>query len=277
MNEIIKKEPLATNIFRYSLKNKDIAEAWKPGQFVIIRVHDMGERIPLTIAGVDKERGSLDIIFQAAGKTTHMLSDLDEGDSILDMAGPLGTPSEIEKYGRVLVIGGGVGTAVAYPVLGALKEAGNEVSAIIGARSEEYLILENEIKEKSDKVYVVTDDGSAGKKGFVTDILKELLDKADKFDLVYAVGPVLMMQKVTEITKEHNIKTIVSLNTIMIDGTGMCGGCRTVVGGEEKFACVHGPEFDAHKVNFELLAQRLKMFDKHECRALEAYKKKKNK
>jgi NAD(P)H-flavin reductase len=273
MNRIIEKERLAENIYRYRIENKDVAIAWKPGQFIILRVHDKGERIPLTIVEADKGKGTIDIIFQVAGKTTALLSELDKGESILDLAGPLGNPSHIEKIGRCLVVAGGVGVAVAYPVLKALKDQGNEITSIIGAKEKSLLILTEEIKDLSSRVIITTDDGSSHRKGFTTDILSELLSEDDNFDYVYTVGPVVMMQRVSEITKKYKIKTVASLNTIMVDATGMCGGCRTQIAGEEKFACVHGPEFDAHQVNFDLLKQRTEMFKEKECQALKHYEK----
>jgi ferredoxin--NADP+ reductase len=269
MNEIISKKQLSQNIFKFTFKNEDLAKARKPGQFLILRVHDKGERIPLTIVSSDIEKGTVDIIFQVAGKTTTLLSKLKEGDAILDVAGPLGSPTHLDNYGKSLLISGGVGTAVLFPVLKALKEKGNEITSIIGAKDKASLILLDEIKPLCKELYITTDDGSKGRKGFVTDVLKELIDKKEKIDYVYAVGPVIMMKKVSEITKEHNIKTDVSLNPIMIDGTGMCGGCRVIVKGEEKFACVHGPDFNAHEVNFDLLMQRLNMFKNQEKHASE--------
>ncbi len=278
MNKVISKEKLAEDIYRFIVENKDVASAWKPGQFIILRVYEKGERIPLTIVDADANKGTIDIVFQVAGKTTLLLSELNEGDSILDVAGPLGMSSDIKRYGKCLIIAGGVGVAVAYPVLKELREKGNEIISIIGARDKSLLILTDEIKKLSKELILVTDNGSFGKKGFVTDALSELLSNKDnKFDYVYTVGPVIMMKKVSGITKKYNIKTVASLNTIMIDGTGMCGGCRIVVDGEEKFACVHGPEFDAHKVNFNLLEQRINMFKEKECQALKYYEKRKSK
>ncbi|MCK5306780.1 MAG: sulfide/dihydroorotate dehydrogenase-like FAD/NAD-binding protein [Candidatus Omnitrophica bacterium] len=264
MNKIISKRKLSEGIYRYTFENKELAIARKPGQFLILRVHDKGERIPLTIMDSDSEKGTVDIIFQAVGKTTNLLSDLNEGDRILDVAGPLGNPTLIENFGRCVAIGGGVGTAVLFPVLKALKEAGNYVIAIIGARDKDTLILIDEVKAISDELVITTDDGSAGTKGFVTDALNQLIGRDDKIDYVYAVGPVVMMKNTAVLTKEHNIKTEVSLNPIMVDGTGMCGSCRCMVDGKERFACIHGPDFDGHKVDFNLLTQRLKMFEGRE-------------
>lgn len=274
MNRIISKERLAEGIYRYSIENEDIAKARCPGQFVILRVHEKGERIPLTIVEANKKKGTLDIIFQIAGRTTRLLSELNEADSILDISGPLGNPTHIEKYGKSIMIAGGVGIAVLFPVLKAFKEIGNEITTIIGVRNKSLLILDDEIRKISDKLIITTDDGSLGKKGFVTDALSELLSKDINFDFAYVVGPVVMMKKVSEITKEYKIKTEVSLNPIMVDGTGMCGACRCLIDGKEKFACIHGPDFDAHKVNFDLLQRRLSMFKDKEKEAVKDYGKK---
>ncbi len=264
MNKIISKRKLSEGIYRYTFENKELASARKPGQFLILRVHDKGERIPLTIVDSNKKLGTVDIIFQAVGKTTNLLSDLNEGDCILDVAGPLGNPTPIENFGRCVAIGGGVGTAVLFPILKALKDAGNYVIAIIGARNKDALILVDEIRAISDELIITTDDGSAGTKGFVTDALNQLIGRNDKIDYVYAVGPVIMMKSAADLTEKHNIKTEVSLNPIMVDGTGMCGSCRCIIDGKERFACIHGPDFNGHKVDFNLLIQRLKMFEGRE-------------
>ena len=256
MTEIIGAEFVAPEIKSFLLRAPKIALRRKPGQFVILRVTDDGERIPITIAGSNPEEGWIRIIVQAIGKTTTLLNRLGAGDSIADLAGPLGMPSEIEDYGTAVTVGGGVGTAIAYPVTEALKEAGNEVIAIVGGRSREYLILEDELRAVSDEVYPCTDDGSYGYAGFVTGKLQELIDQGRKLDFVLAVGPVPMMRAVAEVTRPHGIHTVVSLNPIMVDGTGMCGGCRVEVGGETRFACVDGPEFDAHEVDYEMLDRR---------------------
>jgi len=271
MNKIVAKKKISKDIVQLTFENKELAEARKPGQFLILRVHDKGERIPLTIMGSDADKGTVDIIFQVVGKTTTLLSELNVGDKILDVAGPLGNPTLIENFGRCVVIGGGVGTAVLFPVLKALKEAGNAVIAIIGARDKDALILTQEVEAIADELIITTDDGSAGGKGLVTDALKEVISRGEKIDYVYAVGPVIMMKFVALTTKEHKIKTEVSLNPIMIDGTGMCGGCRVMIAGKEKFACVHGPDFDAHEVNFDLLMQRLKMFKGKEHKSMECH------
>jgi len=237
-----------------------VAKNAKPGQFVILRAHEKGERIPLTIAGTDKMKGEVTIIFQVVGKSTKHLSLFEEGEEIHDFVGPLGKPTEIENFGTVACLGGGFGTAVLYPLVRALHEAGNYIIVVNGARSENLLILENELRDLSNEYYVTTDDGTKGIKGFVTDALKKLLEEGKHIDRVFAVGPVPMMNSVAKLTKEWNIKTIVSLNPIMVDGTGMCGVCRVSVGGETKFACVDGPEFDAHLVDFDLLMKRLAMY-----------------
>ena len=277
MNKIVAKKKISKDIVQLTFENKELAEVRKPGQFLILRVHDKGERIPLTIMGSDADKGTVDIIFQVVGKTTTLLSELNVGDKILDVAGPLGNPTLIENFGRCVVIGGGVGTAVLFPVLKALKDAGNTVIAIIGARDKDALILTQEVEAIADELIITTDDGSAGKKGLVTDALKEVISRGEKVNYVYAVGPVIMMKFVALTTKEHKIKTEVSLNPIMIDGTGMCGGCRVMIAGKEKFACVHGPDFDAHEVNFDLLMQRLKMFKGKENKSMECHCKNKEK
>ncbi len=270
MFKIIDKKELAPGIKRIEVEAADISRKVKVDQFVIIRVDEKGERIPLTIADTNLERGTITLIFQEVGRSTCKLGRLSVGDSILDLVGPLGKPTEIKNYGRVIAIGGGVGIAELYPVVRALKEAGNIITGIIGARSKELLILEDELRKICDELYIATDDGSRGAKGFVSEVLKiEIAGCAQvpyraqagkRIDLVYAIGPVGMMRAVCEITKPGNIKTVVSLNSIMVDGTGMCGSCRVRVGDESRFACVHGPEFDGHKVDFDELEARLKLF-----------------
>lgn len=256
VTEILSTEVLAPGITSFTLLAPKIARRRKPGQFVILRVTEDGERIPITIADADPQAGTIRIIVQAIGKTTTMLDRLGAGDHLSDLAGPLGMPSEIEKFGTAVTIGGGVGTAIAYPVTEALHEVGNEVIAIVGGRSKEYVILEDELRAVADEVYPCTDDGSYGYKGFVTGKLQDLIDTGRRIDFVLAVGPVPMMRAVAEVTRPHGIHTVVSLNPIMIDGTGMCGGCRVEVGGETCFACVDGPDFDAHLVDFEILERR---------------------
>ena len=272
MFRIVKATPLAPSVKLFEIEAPRIARKQRPGQFVIIRVHENGERIPLTIKGSDPKRGTITLVVQAVGKTTSMLNDLKAGDSILDVAGPLGKPSDIENYGRCVVIGGGVGTAIALPTAEALKAAGNHVIGILGARTKNLLILEKEVREASHELFIMTDDGSYGAKGLVTDKLREILHGVD---FVLAIGPVPMMRAVAEVTRPGKIKTVVSLNSIMVDGTGMCGGCRVAVGGESRFACVDGPEFDAHEVDFQVLTQRNAMYRSEEQQAFAEYKEKK--
>jgi ferredoxin/flavodoxin---NADP+ reductase len=269
--KIIHAEFIAPGIKRFVLEAPRIARKQKPGQFVILRVYEQGERIPVTIENSDTARGTISIVVQSAGKTTQLLNSLNTGDSILDVVGPLGKPSEIEKVGTVIVVGGGVGTAMAYPSAAAFKRAGNRVISIVGARTRELVILEHELREVSDAVMITTDDGSYADKGFVTDKLRQLIENGTRIDLVLAIGPIVMMRAIAELTRKENIRTVVSLNPIMIDGTGMCGGCRVPIDGKSKFACVDGPEFDAHKVNFEVLVQRNSMYRDAEQKSLAGY------
>lgn len=271
MFKIIHAECIAPGIKRFILEAPRIARKQKAGQFVILRIYEEGERIPLTIENSDPEKGTISIVVQSAGKTTRLLNSLETGDHILDVVGPLGKPSEIEKFGTVVVIGGGVGTAMAYPSAAAFKRAGNRVISIVGGRNKELVILEQELRAVSDSVMITTDDGSYADKGFVTDKLRQLIENGVRIDLVLAIGPIPMMRAVAEMTRKENIRTVVSLNTIMIDGTGMCGGCRVLVDGKSEFACVDGPEFDAHKVNFEVLVQRNGMYREAEQRSLADY------
>lgn len=256
MNRIVETRTLAPEVKYFRVEAPKVARKRRAGQFVIVRVAETGERIPLTIADADPEAGWIALIVQGVGKTTRSLSLLDVGDSILDLAGPLGMPSEVENFGTVVVIGGGVGTAIVYPNAVALGEAGNDVIAIVGGRTGEFVILENELRSVCLDVYPTTDDGSHGFHGFVTDKLSEMIDSGESIDRVLAAGPVPMMRAVAEVTRPHGIPTVASLNPIMIDGTGMCGGCRVTVAGETRFACVDGPEFDAHDVDFDLLQRR---------------------
>jgi len=256
MNRVIEARFLAPEVKYLRIEAPKIARKRKAGQFVILRPRPESERIPLTIADADPEEGWIALIVQGIGKTTKTLNQLEAGDSIQDLAGPLGMPSEIEQYGTAVVIGGGVGTAIAYPTAVALAAGGNDVIAIIGGRSKEYIILEDEMTAVCAEVYPTTDDGSYGYHGFVTSKLTDLIEEGRKIDYVMAIGPVPMMRAVAEVTRPHGIQTVVSLNPIMVDGTGMCGGCRVLIGGETKFACVDGPEFDAHLVDFDLLARR---------------------
>lgn len=271
MNKIVAKKDLAPNIKLIEVRSPEIAEKAKPGQFVILRVDEKGERFPLTLVDWDRQKGTITLIFLEVGVSTKKLGTLQVQDEILDIVGPLGIPSEIRHYGKVCIIGGGVGTASAYPIIRALKTAGNRVVSIVGARTAQLLILEDEIRKFSDEFYVSTDDGTKGHKGFVTDVLNELIQKGYDFDVVYAIGPAVMMRAVAEVTRPHRIKTIVSLNPIMVDGMGMCGACRVTVGGKTRFACVDGPEFDAHQVDFGELIKRQRMFLAEEKLALQLW------
>ncbi|HED31564.1 MAG TPA: sulfide/dihydroorotate dehydrogenase-like FAD/NAD-binding protein [Prosthecochloris aestuarii] len=272
MFTIVSADFLAENIKKFEIEAPRIAKKRKAGQFVMLRATDNGERIPLTIADSDPEKGTITIIAQGAGKTTRELNRLEAGDTISDIVGPLGTPSHIENFGTAVSIGGGVGTAIAYPTAVALKEAGNYVITINGARTKEMVILENEMKSVSDEAYITTDDGSYGFHGFVTQKLQELIDSGKKIDYVLAIGPIPMMKAVADVTRPYGINTVVSLNPIMVDGTGMCGGCRVTVDNEIKFACVDGPEFDAHKVDFTNLNDRNKIYLKEEQSSETEYK-----
>jgi len=266
--EILQKEVLAPGIKRFIISASLIAEKAKVGQFIIVRVDERGERFPLTLVDWNPVEGSVTVVVQEVGVSTKKLGRLEVGHRILDIVGPLGNPAEIKKYGETVVVGGGVGGALAYPRIKALKGAGNRVISIIGAKTKDLLILEKEIEEISDELYVSTDDGSKGYRGFVSDVLKNLLSQGRKVDFVFAVGPALMMRSVAEVTRPHGIETVVSLNPIMIDGTGMCGGCRVMVGGETKFTCVDGPEFDAHSVDFTELIARQQIYLEEENRAV---------
>ena len=267
MFPILAAELLGLNVKQFEIAAPRIARKQKPGQFVIIRVNENGERIPLTIKASNPRRGTITLVVQAVGKTTSMMNELGPGDALLDVVGPLGKPSEIETYGHAVVIGGGVGTAIALPIAQALHGAGNRVTAILGARTKELLLLEDEVRNASDALFVMTDDGSYGEKGLVTQKLLELLADVD-VDYVLAIGPVPMMRAVAEVTRPRGIRTVVSLNSIMVDGTGMCGGCRVIVGDTSKFACVDGPEFDAHEVDFQVLMQRNAMYREQEQLAM---------
>lgn len=267
--KIVKKADLNSQIYLMEIEAPLVARKAAPGQFVILRIDEKGERVPFTIADFDKEKGTVTVIIQAVGKTTRDLSKLNEGDTILDFAGPLGIPTPLEGLKKVAVIGGGLGTAIAYPQAKKLKELGAEVTAISGFRSKEYIILEDEMKEVSDKLIITTDDGSNGLQGFVTDRLREELESGEKYDEVIAIGPLVMMRAVCNLTKEYDIPTTVSMNPVMIDGTGMCGGCRVIVGGETKFACVDGPDFDGHKIDWDAAIKRQQMFKAYEKRSCE--------
>ena len=267
--KIVKKADLNSQIYLMEIEAPLVARKAAPGQFVILRMDEKGERVPFTIADFDKEKGTVTVIIQAVGKTTRDLSKLNEGDTILDFAGPLGIPTPLEGLKKVAVIGGGLGTAIAYPQAKKLKELGAEVTSISGFRSKEYIILEDEMNSVSDKLIITTDDGSNGLQGFVTDRLREELESGEKYDEVIAIGPLVMMRAVCNLTKEFGIPTTVSMNPVMIDGTGMCGGCRVIVGGEAKFACVDGPDFDGHKIDWDAAIKRQQMFKAYEKRSCE--------
>ena len=256
MYKILKKKALNPTVTLMEIEAPLVAKKAKPGQFIILRVDEEGERIPLTVAGYDREKGTVTIIFQIVGGTTEMLNHKEEGEYLQDFVGPLGVPTHTEGLKKVCVVGGGVGCAIAMPIAQELKAQGCEVTSIIGFRNKDLVILEDEFKAASDKMYMMTDDGSYGTKGNVTAPLKELLESGERYDEVIAIGPLIMMKFVCLTTKEYNQKTIVSMNPIMIDGTGMCGGCRLVVGGETKFACVDGPDFDGHLVDFDSAMSR---------------------
>lgn len=262
---------IAPNVKKITIEAPKIAAKRKPGQFVIVRLNDNGERIPLTISDSDNSEGTITIIVQGIGKTTKALNSLNTGDYIQDVVGPLGKPSHIENFGTAVSIGGGVGTAIAYPIAVALKQAGNHTISIIGGRSKEFVILEDELRNVCDEVYPTTDDGSYGYKGFVTQKLQDLIDSGKKLDFVLAIGPIPMMRAIAETTRPYGIKTVVSLNPVMVDGTGMCGGCRATVDNKTVFVCVDGPEFDAHKVDFELLAMRNRTYNEFEKTSLEQF------
>ena len=271
MYKILEARSVGLNIKQFVIEAPRIARKQKPGQFLILRLHDKGERIPLTIKSSDPEAGTVTIAVQGVGKTTSLLNCLEAGDSILDVVGPLGRPSEIENYGTAMILAGSVGTAMALPTSNALKQAGNHVIFIEGARSKEMVVFEDEVRQASSEAYMMTDDGSYGEQGLVTKKLNDLLAAGRKIDFVLAVGPVPMMRAVARITAPLAIKTMVSLNSIMVDGTGMCGGCRVLLGDKSKFACVDGPEFDASLVNFEVLMQRNAMYRNHECQSLKEF------
>ncbi len=271
MFKIMKKIHLAPQVFQYLLHAPDIAKKALPGQFIIIRLDETGERIPITISNSDPIQGTLTIFVQAVGKTSLEMSLMHAGDFILDVVGPLGNPTQIDLFGTVVLIGGGFGIAAIHPITRALTQAGNKTIAVLGARTKELVILEKEMLNAATKVHVVTDDESYGTKGLVTDTLKMLIEKKKPIDRIIAIGPLIMMKSVADLTRPYKIPTLVSMNPIMIDGTGMCGACRVTVGGEMKFACVDGPEFDGHAVDFEGLLNRLKTYIPEEIEAREKY------
>lgn len=277
--EILEKRKLNENVSLMVINAKDVARHAKPGEFIILRSHDDAERIPFTIADYDREKGTVTIIYQIVGAGTMRLDELEKGDALADFVGPLGKASELEGIKKAAVVGGGVGCAIAYPVAKELHSLGADVTMIAGFRSKDIIILEDEMKAASSKFVLMTDDGTAGKKGFVTNALQELLDAGEKFDEVIAIGPLPMMKFVCQLTKKYNVKTVVSMNPIMVDGTGMCGGCRITVGGKTKFACVDGPEFDGHQVDFDEAMTRGRFYKdfeaaekEHECNLLKARK-----
>ena len=271
MYKILKKKVLNSNTTLMVVDAPHVARKCRPGQFIILRVDEDGERIPLTIADYNRESGEITIIFQAAGASTQALSELAEGEAIHDFAGPLGRPSELEGLKRVAVVGGGLGCAIAYPQAKALHEMGAEVDLIAGFRSKDIIILEDEMRAASTNLHIVTDDGSNGRKALVTQVLKELIDAGNQYDAVIAIGPMIMMKFVGETTRPYGIKTIVSMNATMVDGTGMCGGCRLTVGGETKFACVDGPDFDGHLIDFDESMRRSAMYKEQEKAAMERH------
>jgi len=273
MFKIIYREEMACGtVILNEIEAPLIAKKARPGQFVILKANETGERIPLTMADTNTEKGTITVIYMVVGKSTAIFKTLKVGDSYQDVIGPLGKPTHIEKLGDVICVGGGTGIAVLHPITRGLKQIGNNVISIIGARNKDLLILEDKMKAASNEIHICTDDGSYGHKGFVTDILKKILnEKKDKIKLVVGIGPVPMMKFVSQVTKEFDVKTIVSLNPIMIDGTGMCGGCRVSVGGKNKFACVDGPEFDGHEVDFDELALRLQAYMEDEKKCYDNY------
>ena len=273
MFKIVRKKILNPTTTLMEVVAPYVARKAEAGQFIILRVNEGGERIPLTIADYDKEKGTVTIIFQVVGATTMLLNTLDVGDEILDFVGPLGNPTHTEGYKNVIVVGGGVGCAIAYPVAKKFHSLGTKVISIIGFRNKDLVILEDEFINVSDNMILLTDDGSKGRKGLVTNALEELINEGNEFDLVIAIGPLIMMKYVVEVTKKYNIKTVVSMNPIMIDGTGMCGGCRLSVGGKMKFACVDGPEFDGFLVDFDEAILRNKTYKAHEEAACNLFKK----
>jgi len=274
MYKVLKKETVAPQVDALIIDAPYIASHAKAGNFIVLRIHEKGERIPLTIADSDLDNGTITLLFQKIGKTTEDLGTLKKGDFIRDVAGPLGHDTPLKKYGHAVLVGGGIGSATLFPILKALKEKKNKVTVILGARNKELLVWEDRFTEYADDTILTTDDGSSGKKGLVTEALKEVADSS-KIDVVLAVGPIRMMQAVAELTRPHKLKTYVSLNPVMVEGTGMCGACRVSIAGKTKFACIDGPEFDAHDVDFEEIAHRLNFYKDEEIESLDKYKKKK--
>ncbi len=267
--KIVKKEMLNPQIFLMEIEAPLVAKKVEPGQFIILRIDEFGERVPFTVADFDREKGTVTVIIQIVGKTTTDLAKFEAGEYISDFAGPLGQPTPLEGLKKVAVIGGGLGTAIAYPQAKKLHAMGADVTVITGFRDKDLIILKDELEKVSDRLIITTDDGSNGVKGFVTDRLKELLESGEKFDEVIAIGPLVMMRAVCALTKEYDIPTTVSMNPVMIDGTGMCGGCRVIVDGQPKFACVDGPDFDGHKIDWQTALNRQRMFKSYEQRSCE--------
>ncbi len=274
MFKILHKKSAAKHVEEMVVHAPYIAKSAKAGNFIVLRIHDKGERIPLTIADSDCDTGTITLLFQKVGKTTEELGRMKAGDTIRDIVGPLGHPTPVKRYGHTVLVGGGIGSATLFPILKALKEKRNRVSVILGARSDDLLVWEGKFGEYADKMWLITDDGSSGKKGLVTDALNEIMD-IDKVNMVLSVGPVRMMQAVSELTRKKEIKTFVSLNPVMVEGTGMCGACRVSIAGKTKFACVDGPEFNAHEVDFEQVARRLNFYKTEEAESMGMLKKKK--
>jgi ferredoxin/flavodoxin---NADP+ reductase len=271
LNKILAKKEICEKIHQFKIEAPHLVEKAKAGQFVILKENEAGERVPMSIGGLDKENGVLTVVIQEVGKTSASMNRMKTGDSFSDVVGPLGVPTHIENFGNCVCIGGGVGIPPIYPIAQALKAAGNHVTTIIGARSKDLLIYEKELSDASDQLLISTDDGSYGTHGFVTTILQKMLDDGEKVDFVMAIGPVPMMKAVVNTTRKPQIKTYVSLNPIMVDGTGMCGACRVTVGGKTQFACVDGPDFDGHEVDFDEMTKRLKMYSKYEKHAYDKF------
>ncbi|MBZ3936026.1 sulfide/dihydroorotate dehydrogenase-like FAD/NAD-binding protein [Methanimicrococcus blatticola] len=277
--EILEKEEMASGVWKMVIDAPDVAAAAKAGQFVIVRAYDDSERIPLTIADIDRERGTIMMSVQALGKGTKQITKMEVGESLQDFVGPLGTPADVKKIGSVILVGGGVGIAPIYPQIKAYKDAGNRVITIIGARNKDLLMMEKEFEAASDEHYVTTDDGSKGRHGFVTEVVKDLLDKqnageykGERIGRVVVIGPPILMKVATDMMKDYpDVEIVVSINSMMVDGTGMCGGCRVIVGGEVKFACVDGPEFDGRLVDFDTVMNRLMIYKKDELAASQKY------
>jgi NAD(P)H-flavin reductase len=265
MFTILQKSLLGPKMHYMLVEAPLVARKARAGQFVVVRVREQGERIPLTIADFDRDSGTVTLVFQELGKTTGLLAAMKKGDCLLDLLGPQGNPTEIEDFGHAVIIGGGIGVAPVYPIARALKQKGNKVTAIIGYRSKEHVFWEEKMKSVSDNLIIATNDGSYGKKGFVTDMLKELMAADEKIDIVFAIGPAVMMKAVVEMTRSSGIKTIVSLNSLMVCAMGMCGACRVEVGGKTRFTCMDGPDFDGHQVDFDLLMKRLDTYKAEEC------------